>query len=50
MPLKILFVEIGTALEMGIPPNLAILTGEAKQAGFQVELFSANRYKYKEKQ
>ena len=50
MSLKILFVEIGTSLEMGIPPNLAILTTEAKQAGFEVNLFSVNRYKYEEKQ
>ena len=48
--LKILFVEMGTALEMGIPPNLAILMGEAKQNGFLVDLFSINEYQYEEKQ
>jgi len=48
--LKILFIELGTALEMGIPPNISILIGETKQKGFDVELFSINEYKYEEKQ
>jgi anaerobic magnesium-protoporphyrin IX monomethyl ester cyclase len=47
---KILFVELGTALEMGIPPNIAILISEAKQKKFDVDLFSVNEYKYEEKQ
>ena len=38
------------ALEMGIPPNLAILIEEAKQNKFHVDLFSINEYKYEEKQ
>ena len=50
MPLKILFVELGTALEMGIPPNIAILISEAKKEKFNVKLFSINEYKYEEKQ
>ncbi len=50
MNFKILFIELGTALEMGIPPNIAILIGEAKQNGFDVDLFSINEYKYEEKQ
>ncbi|HUS50445.1 MAG TPA: radical SAM protein [Candidatus Paceibacterota bacterium] len=50
MSLKILFVELGTALEMGIPPNLAILIGEVKQNNFDVDLFSINEYQYEEKQ
>jgi len=42
---RVLLVEASAEMEMGIPPNVAILVSALKVAGFDVEVFSTNEYK-----
>lgn len=44
-PVKVLMIEAGSEMEMGIPPNIAVLVSAAKLAGFKIEVFSINEYK-----
>ena len=42
---RVLFIEGGSELEAGIPPNLAILVASVKNANHDVRVFSLNDYK-----
>ena len=46
---KLLIIESGPGLEMGIPLSIAILVAAVKNAGFEVKVFSTNDYKYSDK-
>jgi len=39
---KILIVESGSEMEMGIPPNIAILVAAIKNNGFEINIFYKN--------
>ncbi len=43
---KILMIESGSELEMGIPLNIALLVSAVKTAGIQIKIFSVNDYKF----
>ena len=45
-PVKVLLIEASSEMEMGIPPNIAILVSAVKTAGFKVDVFSTNEYKH----
>jgi len=45
-PIRVLLIEASSEMEMGIPPNVAILVSSVKAAGFEVNVFSTNEYKY----
>ena len=42
---KLLMIEANSEMEMGIPPNIAILVASVKKAGFNIDVFSTNEYK-----
>ena len=42
---KILIVESGSEMEMGIPPNIAILVAAIKNNGFEINIFSTNEFR-----
>ena len=44
LPVKVLMIEGGAELEMGIPPNIAILVSALKMAGMDIRVFSLNDY------
>jgi len=43
---RVLLIEVGPELEMGISPSVAILVSAIKIAGFEVKVFSTNEYRY----
>jgi anaerobic magnesium-protoporphyrin IX monomethyl ester cyclase len=45
-PIRVLLIEASAEMEMGIPPNVAILVSAVKAAGFDVDVFSTNEYKH----
>ena len=45
---RVLFIEGGSELEAGIPPNLAILVACVNNANHDVRIFSLNDYKLQE--
>ena len=49
--IKVLLIEASAEMEMGIPPNVAILVAAVKTAGFDVEiLFLASKLGFKIKE
>jgi len=44
--IKVLFIEASAEMEMGIPPNVAILVSAVRKAGFDIDIFSTNEYKF----
>jgi len=44
--IKVLLIEASAEMEMGIPPNVAILVAAVKSAGFDVDVFSTNEYRH----
>ena len=44
--IKVLLIEASSEMEMGIPPNVAILVAAVKSAGFDVDIFSTNEYRH----
>lgn len=41
---RVIIVEVGSVLEMGIPPNIAVLVSALRSNGFDVKVFSTNDY------
>lgn len=44
--IRVLLIEASAEMEMGIPPNVAILVSAVKTAGFEADIFSTNEYKH----
>jgi len=42
---KILMIESGSEMEMGIPPNIATLVSSVKNSGFEINIFSTNEFR-----
>ena len=45
IPVKVLMIEAGSEMEMGIPPNIAVLVYAVRMACFEIIVFSVNDYK-----
>ncbi len=48
--IKVLLIESSSFMEMGIPPNIAILVSALKKSDVEVKIFSTNFYKFNDKE